>query len=534
MNVSQLVNALKEPLHIRFTHHNYLRAVSENKRAFPFKVDPSKAGQVSSDVFARNVATISITPSQAPRMVLMLPVVLPDTQAKLNRLISKFWKESSESEETRKRVFLVIGINCRRGVDSAKLNTLYDFIQKVQKQAHAVFVMGFSWDAEYELLESRFKYDIYKAFRILKLIDPSCAEGVRAQMDGTKVNVPYINIREAILTSRAVAIAFNKFKVSPTYLGIMDPDADNFNRVVDGAFHEIEAYRIKNGYLPDIFGSGYEAAPSESEVIKLGLKLDRKTRAETNAIIGGGSYISEVFMLFLVKTNPLDFSFLTAETKKDQTLESRRLIQNALRSNQISQDRFCYGGNPVITSVMDRMRTAFTALHQPMESQNLYSMKALRCICGLTYNHFDPRTWANNLYPFINVKAANITLITGPIQKLFKAVHPIYAAKEALGEDFTPEQFKDFLFRFTAYLETIREYWEENEINYPLMDLDETLEEYERVKETLSEQIDIIDQVWLDLYNQGFSKERINDVYVAAFNSAQAARCLLLKGQRGL
>lgn len=530
MNTIQLEQALL----LRLENHKYLRSVSQGRRPFPYVVDSSKTCQVSAPILNRDVATVDLPANERSRFVLMLPVVLPKTQADFEALLNKFWAEGSKKDEARKRVFLVIGVNCRRGVDSSKLNALYDFVSKIEKQAHSVFVTAFSWDVQYTQVES-FSYDVYKSFRILKLINPRFAETLRKSMDRIPaMNIPYVNIREAILTNEMTQKAFDMFKKAPTYLGIMDPDAVDYNRVIDGATDEIESYKTYNGYLPDMFACGYEASEEEPEVIRLGLKIDREIRSITNNVIGGGSYFSEVFVLFRVKKKPSDFSFKTSETEKNQNLESRRLLQNALRSQKVTQDRLCFGGRPIITSVMDRMRTQYTEKNVEMTRVNLYTKTALKCLCGLTYSHLSPREWANNLYTFLGVKSGRVTNMTSPMQIIFKAVHPIYAAYDFLPNKFEPAKYENFLLRFRDYLEVIEYYWGQNEISYPKKMKGDTNQEYNHFKVFIDSQISKLLEAYNKLVKLNVPEEKINKIFLAAFASGYSTSQILLRANEAL
>ncbi len=73
---------------------------------------------------------------------------------------------------------------------------------------------------------------MYKTYRILKLIDKDKAKEINREFQEDKIKVPYVNIREFILNSSLLKLAYKTCKNKVTYLGIADPDAVHFNQVI--------------------------------------------------------------------------------------------------------------------------------------------------------------------------------------------------------------------------------------------------------------------------------------------------------------
>ncbi len=534
-------NQLKEKLYTRLTHHRYLLGVCGKtytkldcqKKAFPFEIDTVHEAIARKAFVGGGSCKVSQEGNEKPHYIVMMPVVLPSSQAKLNNLIRKFFNEACESLDEKQRTALVIGINARRGLDSSKLNQIYEFYQKWKKVPFSCVVMGFVWEPQYSCSIASWKYDVYKTYRILELIDRQVATAIKNKFDEVKVSIPYVNIRESILTARMTQLTYDKFKKSKViYLGIADPDAKNFNRVIKGADIELENFKESKGEYPDIFSPGYEAPEDQPQVIQKGLKIDRLIRTETNKFIGMGSYFSETFFLFRVKKSPDDFSFVTKETKKNQALESRRLFQNGVKKGLIDPEKVHHGGEyPIVTTVMDRMKTSFTESSLDMYKENLFTLQALKSICGLTYSHLSPREWANNLYAALPISASNTQSVIIPLQQIFKVVHPIYAGYEFLGRKFGADDFDEWLVRFNSYLTCIDNFWATSTIDYPMQQLEESNAQYEKFKQMISAQCEILNQAWTKLSDAGLDDDWINKIYYAAYFSGSKTSNLLYEGE---
>lgn len=536
------LNTLKEKLYTRLTHHRYLLGVCglnytkypSKKLDYPIQVDTVHEAKVTTFFTNRVGQCINYNSNpEKPRYIIMMPVVLPESYAKLNALVHKFFSEACESEDERKRTTLIIGINARRGLDSRKMEEVRTFSNEWEKAPFSCLITGFVWDSQYTY-KAGWKYDAYKTFRIFSLIDPVRAAEIKREFDQTKVDIPYVNIRERILKDDITEKVYLKVRRSITYLGIADPDADNFNRVIKGADTELKKFKDSKGDFPDLFCPGYEASSKEPEVIQAGLKVDRMIRSETCNIIGMGAYFSETFVLFKVANSVKDFSFITPETKKNQKLESRRLFQNGVALKLIDPNKILHGGlNPIITFVMDRMRTRYTEKYLDMSEENLYSLEALKCMCGLTYNHLSPREWALNLYTALpKTDAHNTQDILIPMQEIYKVVHPIYTATKHLGECFSSDDFSEWLIRFDSYLEAINSSIEDSDIDYPLALFDETQAHYAAFKKFINYQIFDLNQAWQKLADAGLDNDWINKIYLAAFYSGSKTSIYLKRGRK--
>ncbi|MFN4174651.1 MAG: hypothetical protein ACK4HV_06070, partial [Parachlamydiaceae bacterium] len=468
-------NQLKEKLYTRFNHHEYLLSVCGktiqgkdcSKKVFPYWVDTAHEAVAQPILFSGGSCNKPDVLDDRPHYVVMIPMVLPKSWVWLNSLIIRFFKEACETVDQKKRTTLVIGVNVRRGLDSSMLNRLHNLYKDWKRPSFSCVVMGFTWDPQYTLNVSDWTYDVYKTYRIMHLIDYKTAIPIKVHFEHIKVNIPYVNIREAIYRANATKAVFEKFlEGKNVFYGIADPDAKSFNHVIKGADIELEKFKEEKGDYPDIFSPGYEASSDESPVIQLGFKIDRKIRSETNRFFGMGSYFSETFFLFRIKKTLSDHTFVSQETKKNQALESRRLFQNGVRKGVIDPDKTHHGGDfPIQTAVMERSKTAFTEKRLEMNKENLYSTEALKCLCGLTYSNLHPREWANNLYVALPEKASNTQSIILPMQMIYKAVHPIYVAYELLGRKFSPNQFRVWLERFHAYASCIDTYWSSSSID---------------------------------------------------------------------
>lgn len=525
----------------RWIHHNKLVQISTGtsllgqkvSRKFPYEVDTNKPAIVQAGGWSKTVHLIPSVKTGEIRYLLMMPVVLPESQEKLEALVEKFFGEACYTDEEKKQVSLVIGVNVRRGLDSRQINRLYELILNYKRSRFSVSLLAFSWDPHYHCNDLKWQYDVYKTYRIFHLIDPVKAESLRQSVENLRIAVPYINIREFILKSATVFKIYTVFQNGKMYLGILDPDACHFNGVIHGANSEIEAFQTKQKTLPQIFSPGYKASKEEAEVIQIGLEIDRAIRTETNLVMGGGSYFTEVFFLFGLNKSPQEVTFLTKETRSIQSYESRRIMQNYLFVEGNNRNLMAHGGSfPIVTTIMERMKTRYTRKKLRMTQDNLYSLEALKCMCGLTYSHLDPRQWAQNLYASLPLKASNIYAVIVPMEEIYKVVHPIYTAYTFLGYQFTPDEFENWLINFTAYLSCINEYWVDDHQALMMMDLEGTIGDLQSYQEILNSQYQALHLNWEKLTEQGLDREWINSIYVAAFNSGLKARNLLIKEKR--
>ncbi len=280
-----------------------------------------------------------------------------------------------------------------------------------------------------------------------------------------------------------------------------------------------------------MYTPGYEVSSDEAEVIQIGVKIDRMVRTETNYQFGMGAYFTETFLLFRAKQLK-GLSFQTKETRTNQNLESRRLYQNGVRNKVIDRDKIVHGGSfPILTTVMERMKTLFSRKKLAMDDESLYTSKALKCLCGLTYTHASLREWANNLYVVLPIKVHPTTNATIPLQNIYKTVHPVYAFVQLNGEEVKPHEFLDWLVNFDDYLHCINLFWGTDEPWHPEKQKGQSSKDYKKYTDFLDRQFEALTEAFNCLRELDLLVEDIQKVYLAAYYSGQEMAKMLIQGR---
>jgi hypothetical protein len=423
--------------HLAMKQHNrhwIQSCLSDKPEAFPYSVASKGSASLDGAAYIPRLLLNGMPTApqgQEPGYVINIPLAyggLKRDPQLLDRLLTiikdqAFGATPQESAEpVRQRVAVVLGVNRFESIDPAInrefTETMYN-LEPVQEIAYRVF--GFFWKPELTPNPQGFglRYPARKGYMILKALNPEKASAVLSSVEGENLRsqIPFQLIREAILTnpaSRAFAAHFQR----PKYLGVMDGDTKGLRTQI-GLFSRVDqAAQLHN--LPSAITFGYQLAPDELPILRLGVKLDMKVREAMNSIIPYSPYFPEPGSFFRIVDQLNRLSFLG----DGRTLESRRMIENG-RANQAFDPRAIFGGEGgVVTGTPDRMKTE--TVKAPVLTRNLLKQKkTLRALRGIAQTHLHPKEWADNLYLALGFKNGRVTNITKHLMHIFAVFDPI-------------------------------------------------------------------------------------------------------------
>ncbi|NGX50000.1 MAG: hypothetical protein K940chlam5_01609 [Candidatus Anoxychlamydiales bacterium] len=399
-------------------------------------------------------------------------------------------KESNDW--VRKNLAVVIALNRPFSIDS-EVNDDFSYQvcseKKVQGIAYSVF--GFSWFFKWKsqtpkilkdwaagFLEepdlylktfNQFLYPVKTAYLLLKSLDQDSAMIVRESLEdrddklskelGEIINMQ--KIRQKLLTNPATQAYLNNFTTlapkSPKYLCSLDADAITIRCREDqkGLFEHyddlIASYLKKRKILPDFLSTGYKAAANENPVLQAAIEIDMEVRSVMTAFFP--AYFPEPNMAWLVKNGfkASDFSFM-GKAKKDRKLESLRLMQNAINRNLANIDNLVFGKCGHVTTNTERMRTKTIEGKTRVTFSNESDFQSLRS--SKVQSHAFPRTWAGQIYNFLNIKGAGgITNVTTPLMGIYSVFHPISLIQDYKSHIFDSwnQSFKDVMNFYIDY-----------------------------------------------------------------------------------
>ncbi len=373
-----------------------------------------------------------------PRYLVNTPVV-GSHMKNLNKFLKLFKNEAfgttrAESRNpTKNRLAIVIGVNQAKSLNPEENEDfLHDFRghRKVDGIVYRVF--KFFWNPQWEA-DSDYDEHLYSpetSFMMVKLFASDVASEVSTDLKkGLSQQVPYQLIRQRIKESDFSKSFANKFEQrapnAPIYYTVMDDDAKGLRKVT-GVFSHVDRIVSENN-RPSAISCGYTMQEPDRPVIELGVKLDMHVREAMTRIIPYGAYLPEPGSFFCIRQPPGGHILkqLSFKGGQSQRLENRRLIENARQARLFNDNVVFDNIGGIISTTQPKMKTLKNANIRNLTPNKVKQKATLQALRGISQTHATPKQWADNLYPVLNIKAPQVTDVTGPIMRIFKVYDPI-------------------------------------------------------------------------------------------------------------
>lgn len=432
--------------------------------------------------------------SKKPKYVVLIPAKASFIIEKVARILKILKKESygTTSKESKdwvqSNLAVVIALNRPKSIDN-EVNQ--DFIDQVHSQKKvkgiAYRVFGFFWNFRWKRhipksLEGKVQlfypdlYSVEKCYLLLKSLNFQAAKKVRELLedkdDKLSLELSKIinmqKIRQMLLTQKYTQEFLDHFAdgapESPRYLFSGDADVitircpkdnkglfEHYDNLIDDYLQEIKV-------LPDFLSTGYKAAEDENPVLKAIIDIDMGVRRYMTIFFP--AYLPEPNFAWHVrkKVKASDFSFI-GRGKNDRKLESLRLMQNAVAKKLSNLDLTVFGKCGQVTTNTERMRTKAIKGKTKVTFNKREDFSSLRS--RKAQSQAFPRNWANQIYPFLNIKAKKMTDVTKPLTKLYSVFHPIGLIQEFQSHLFCSwnQSFKDVMNFYSDYIKCVLFIW---------------------------------------------------------------------------
>lgn len=386
--------------------------------------------------------------SKKPAFLVNIPLAhtpLAEGFEKVEALIEKlkdetFGTDAAESQDqAQKKLAVVFGINQFQSIDPEVNSAFKRYIWKMPLlEGLSYRVTGFFWIPSWvannswkdikgvsEALEKKsiLKNKIYpsdKAFRVLKGLDHEQAEKVRQELEGEnglseelRSQIPYQHIRQTIKDSSCTKDFAKNFSekpnLGPVFYVTMDGDCAKLRSTENGYFSHyeeiIEESWLKKKYIPSVISLGYQLSDDDLPLSRLAVTCDQAVREAMHQYISGSVYFPEPgtgYYLFkggeLLK-NLKKFSFLSGKEKDGKAFESRRAINNGVRSGILDRSKFVFKSvKALITAMPGRMATPIAIEYEELNAADLKKERVLKGLRGIPQVHFHSFDWAHYVY----------------------------------------------------------------------------------------------------------------------------------------
>ncbi len=413
-----------------------------------------------------------------PAFLVNIPLArLPVSQGygKVESLVKRLSEESfgqeaaTSRQEAGVKLAAVIGINQIASIDAAINADFRAYIKRMPRLEGAPYrVLGFFWAPEWkekvawkaqkgakEALAKKpalanLLFDRHAAFRIVKGFDLLRAQTIRHALEGNsqgltlevRSQIPFQWIRQTIKESpftHEFAAHFSGREVGPLYYQVMDADFASLRIAGRGYFsyceEVIQRTRVNEGYLPSVLTLGYQLTDDALPLSRLAVSCDMAVRIAMNLAIRGGAYFPEPGVAFLLSVgrgilhNLSKLSFMAAQGKMANVLESRRAIENGARAEVLDRSSLVFASPGIPTQMPGRMATPTSQKYPTLEAADLRKREVLVGLREISQVHFNPLDWAHNLYEGLpsGVKKGGgiFGKLSGALTKVFAPFDPI-------------------------------------------------------------------------------------------------------------